>query len=220
MSMSIRIALAEDNSFLADSITERLSFFEDLNLKFWAKNGEEMLSNLDVNNNIDVVLMDIQMPKLDGISTTRILKSKYPQIKVIMLTVFDDDDNIFNAIQAGADGYLLKETLAKDLYDGIQQVLSGGAAMTPSIATKTLNLIRNPNRREDVANAEGIEPLTKRETEILEHLSKGLSYIAIGDNLNISPHTVRKHLENVYKKLQVHNKIEAVQKAKENRFIQ
>ena len=218
--MPLRIALAEDNSFLADSITERLSFFDDLNLKFWAKNGEEMLSNLESNNNIDVVLMDIQMPRLDGISTTKILKSKYPHIKVIMLTVFDDDDNIFNAIQAGADGYLLKETQAKELYNGILSVLEGGAAMTPSIATKTLNMLRNPDRKAGVAPLDDIELLTKRETEILEHLSKGLSYIAIGNNLNISPHTVRKHLENVYKKLQVHNKIEAVQKAKDNRFIQ
>lgn len=217
--MQLRIALAEDNDFLADSISERLSFFSDLNLKFWAKNGSELLFKLQENSNIDVVLMDIQMPKLDGISATKQLKTKHPHIKVIMLTVFDDDDNIFNAIQAGADGYLLKETMAKELHDGINQVIQGGAAMSPSIATKTLNLIRNPDRQKYTTQNTDIEALTKRETEILEQLSKGLSYIAIGDNLNISQHTVRKHIENVYRKLQAHNKMEAVQIAKDNKFI-
>ena len=136
-----------------------------------------------------------------------------------MLTVFDDDENIFNAIKAGADGYLLKEITPDTLHDGICQVLEGGAAMTPSIAAKALNLLRFPEKvTADKVQVEEIS-LTKRETEILEQLSKGLNYQLIAENLFISPPTVRKHIENIYKKLQVHNKMEAVQKAMKNNLI-
>jgi DNA-binding NarL/FixJ family response regulator len=161
--------------------------------------------------------MDIEMPILNGIETTEIVKQKYPHIKIIMLTVFDNDENIFNAIKAGADGYLLKEINAKDLHDGIIDTLNGGAAMNPSIALKTLKLLRNPMSIENEKD-EDIK-LTNRETEVLEHLSKGLNYIQIAENLILSTGTVRKHIENTYRKLQVHNKLEAVQKAKRNNLI-
>ncbi|PJC63143.1 MAG: DNA-binding response regulator, partial [Flavobacteriales bacterium CG_4_9_14_0_2_um_filter_32_27] len=146
-------------------------------------------------------------------------KNRYPQLKIIMLTVFDDDDNIFNSIKAGADGYLLKETNPEELHSGILQVLAGGAAMTPSVALKTLNLLRFPEKlTKDKIQVEEIS-LSKRETEILEQLSKGLNYQLIAENLFISPPTVRKHIENIYKKLQVHNKMEAVQKAMKHNII-
>lgn len=135
-----------------------------------------------------------------------------------MLTVFDNDENIFNAIKAGADGYLLKEINAKDLHDGILETLNGGAAMNPSIAMKTLKLLRNPIDIESEKDQDDIK-LTTREVEVLEQLSKGLSYNLIAENLILSSGTVRKHIENIYKKLQVHNKLEAVQKAKKNNLI-
>ena len=158
------------------------------------------------------------MPVLNGIETTVIVKNKFPHIKIIMLTVFDNDENIFNAIKAGADGYLLKEINAKDLHDGIVETLNGGAAMNPSIALKTLKLLRNPISIDNLQDKEDIQ-LTPRETEVLEQLSKGLNYIKIAENLILSTGTVRKHIENIYKKLQVHNKLEAVQKAKKNNLI-
>jgi DNA-binding NarL/FixJ family response regulator len=135
-----------------------------------------------------------------------------------MLTVFDDDENIFKAIKAGASGYLLKEIDAKNLHKSIFEVVNGGAPMTPSIALKTLKLLRNPSLLESAEKIDEIK-LTIRETDILEHLSKGLNYNEIADNLIISPSTVRKHIENIYKKLQVHNKIEAVLKAKKHNLI-
>lgn len=135
-----------------------------------------------------------------------------------MLTVFDDDENIFKAIQAGADGYLLKEVNAQDLYNGIKETMEGGAAMTPSIAMKTLKLLRNPLDLKSSLELDNVK-LTAREVEVLEQLSKGLSYSLIADNLVLSVGTVRKHIENIYKKLQVHNKLEAVQKAKKNNLI-
>ena len=135
-----------------------------------------------------------------------------------MLTVFDNDENIFNAIKAGADGYLLKEINAKDLHDGILDTLNGGAAMNPSIALKTLKLLRNPITIQNKEDKEDIQ-LTAREIDVLEQLSKGLNYNKIAENLILSSGTVRKHIENIYRKLQVHNKLEAVQKAKRNKLI-
>lgn len=135
-----------------------------------------------------------------------------------MLTVFDNDENIFNAIKAGADGYLLKEVNPKDLHQGILDTMNGGATMTPSIAMKTLKLFRNPIDFESVGDCDDIK-LTAREVEVLEQLSKGLKYNAIAENLFLSIGTIRKHVENIYAKLQVHNKLEAIQKAKNNNLI-
>ena len=216
--MQIKIAIADDNSFLIKMVEEKLSFFKELSVKFTALNGSDLLVKLEDNHNIDLILMDIEMPVLNGIETTEIVKQKYPHIKIIMLTVFDNDENIFNAIKAGADGYLLKEINAKDLHDGIVETLNGGAAMNPSIAMKTLKLLRNPFQITNTESQEDIK-LTTREVEVLEQLSKGLSYSLIADNLILSVGTVRKHIENIYKKLQVHNKLEAVQKAKKNNLI-
>lgn len=216
--MSLKVAIVDDNSFLIHAIKEKLSFFDDISIKHSSLNGSELLVKLEDNHNVDVILMDIEMPVLNGIETTQLVKQKYPQIKIIMLTAFDNDENIFNAIKAGADGYLLKEINPKDLYTGIQETFNGGAAMNPSIAFKTLKLLRNPIDIQNPQDQEEIS-LSKREIEVLEQLSKGLSYTSIADNLFLSPSTVRKHIENIYKKLQVHSKIEAVQKAKNRNII-
>lgn len=215
--MNIKIAIVDDNSFLINTVKEKLSFFSELEVKFTAINGFDLLNKVNENHHIDVILMDIEMPVLNGIEATQAVKKKYPHIKIIMLTVFDNDENIFNAIKAGADGYLLKEVNAKDLYEGIKETLNGGAAMNPSIAMKTLKLLRNPLDIEK-HNLEDIK-LTTREVDVLEQLSKGLSYNSIAKNLILSTGTIRKHIENIYRKLQVHNKLEAVQKAKRNNLI-
>lgn len=216
--MSVKVAIVDDNSFLQKAITEKLSFFEDIQVKFIVKNGSELLQRLEENLRIDLILMDIEMPVLNGIEATFRVKQKFPQIKIIMLTVFDNDENIFNAIKAGADGYLLKEVNPTELQQGIIETLNGGAAMTPSIALKTLKLLRNPIDFENKLPSDDVK-LTLREIEVLEQLSKGLNYSAIADNLIVSPATVRKHIENIYAKLQVHNKLEAVQKARNNNLI-
>jgi DNA-binding NarL/FixJ family response regulator len=218
MQKIIKTVIVDDNTFLIKAIQEKLSFFDEIQIKFTALDGSDLLTKISNNHNIDVILMDIDMPILNGIEATEIIKNKYPHIKVIMLTVFDNDENIFNAIKAGADGYLLKEVEPKTLYEGIIDTLNGGAAMNPSIALKTLKLLRNPidldNKKE-----EEIIKLSSREIDVLEQLSKGLNYINIAENLFLSPATVRKHIENIYTKLQVHNKLEAVQKAKKNNLI-
>jgi len=214
--MKIKLAIAEDNSFLLKAVMDKLDFLPDVEVKFHASHGLELLDKLEEDSNVEVILMDIEMPKMDGIKAVEEVNKRYPHIKIIMLTVFDNDEHIFRAIQAGAHGYFLKEVSPPDLHQGILDTLEGGAAMTPSIALKTLKLLRNPPNfdkpKEDIS-------LTKREIEILEQTAKGLSYNQIGENLFISPKTVRKHIENIYNKLQVHNKMEAVQKAVKNRLI-
>lgn len=218
MTQKIRIAIADDNTFLLKTIAEKLSYFAGTEVRMRALNGEELLTKLQENHNIDVVLMDIEMPVVNGIQATTLLKQRYPHIKVIMLTVFDNDENIFKSIKAGADGYLLKDIEAEELYSGIVDTLNGGAAMNPSIAMKTLKLLRNPIDIDSLGEIEAIQ-LSAREIDVLEQLSKGLSYTIIADNLFLSPSTIRKHIENIYKKLQVHSKLEAVQKAKQNNII-
>jgi DNA-binding NarL/FixJ family response regulator len=215
--MLIKLAIAEDNSFLVKAILDKLGFFQDIVVKFAASNGQELLDKLEKDPNVQLILMDIEMPKMNGIEAVEKVAQKYPQIKIIMLTVFDNDESIFRAIQAGAHGYFLKEVDPPTLHQGILDTLEGGAAMTPSIAMKALKLLRHPPNFDQPK--EKIY-LTAREIEILEQTSKGLNYHQIGENLFISPKTVRKHIENIYAKLQVHNKMEAVQKAVKNRIIE
>ncbi len=214
----IRIAIVDDNPFLQKTIQDKLKFFTDVEVRFKALNGIEIIEKVEKNHHLDLILMDIEMPKMNGIEATLLLKSKFPQIKIIMLTVFDNDENIFKAIKAGADGYFLKEVNPQELYDGIVETLAGGAGMTPSIATRTLKLLREPLVLEDSISKEEIS-LTSREIEVLEQLSKGLTYNAIAGNLFLSLGTIRKHVENIYTKLHVHNKLEAIQKAKNNNLI-
>lgn len=214
----IKILIVEDNFFLQKALEEKLSNFSDIIIKDIAQNGEEALAILEKNHVVDLILMDIEMPKMNGIKATEIIKSKYPQIKIVIITVFDNDENIFNAIKAGADGYLLKETKAEKIYEAIGETLSGGAAMSPSIAMKTLKFLKNSVVFEDLETPEQIA-LSDREIEVLEQLSQGLKNQAIADNLFISFSTVKKHIENIYKKLQAHNRIELIQKAKQNKLL-
>lgn len=217
---NIRIVIVDDNTFLQKAIQEKLAFFDDIEIKFFANDGVNLLQKLENFLHVDLILMDIEMPNMNGIDATFEVKKKYPHLKIIMLTVFDNDENIFKAIKAGADGYFLKEVNPQELYNGIVETMNGGAAMTPSIALKTLKLLREPISFEDESNNKNEEiKLTSREIEVLEQLSKGLTYSSIADNLFLSAGTIRKHVENIYNKLQVHNKLEAIKKAKNNKLI-
>ena len=214
----VKILIVEDNFFLKKALEEKLSNFSDIAIKDTAQNGEEAIAILEENHVVDLILMDIEMPIMNGIKATEIIKSKYPQIKIIMITVFDNDENVFDAIKAGADGYLLKETKAEKIYEAIRETLAGGAVMSPSIALKTLQLLKNP-RVFDSSEATEMVELTTREIEVLEQLSKGLKNKEIAENLFLSFFTVKKHIENIYRKLQAHNRIEMLQKAKQNKLI-
>lgn len=213
--MALRIALAEDVPHLQKAIAEVVSNFEAVELVFTASNGEELLRMLE-GNTVDLVLMDINMPVMNGIEATAACRIKYPSLKIVMLTVFDDGDHIFNAILAGANGYLLKDSKPARLIAAIEEAMEGGAPMSPDIATKALQMIRG-NQHAIVEKNDF--NLTKRELELLEQLATGDTYQEIADKLFISAKTVRKHIENIYGKLQAHNKVEALQIAKKHRLF-
>lgn len=212
----IKIAIAEDNGFLAQSLINKLGLFDEFKVKFHVLNGDQLISKLASDSNIDVILMDIQMPVLDGIAATKIITQKYPQIKVIMLTVLDAEQAIYDSIKNGAVGYLVKESNPEEIKFSIEQALSGNASMSPSITLKAMKIMQNPD---SVSEEKKDFNLSKRETEVLTHLCKGLNYNEIASNLFISPNTVRRHIENTYKKLGVSNKAQAVQIAFENRLV-
>jgi DNA-binding NarL/FixJ family response regulator len=217
--MKIRVALTEDNDLLASSIEEKMELFsEDIEFVFRAINGLDLINKLQENNSIDALLMDIEMPSMDGITAAKIISEKYPSIKIVMLTVFDDIEKIFKSVQAGAIGYLLKDESPSKIIEAIKIIMEGGAVMSPSIAAKSLSLLKRSDLT--VTETEVVEfSLSGRELEVLIKLSEGENYNQIAENMFVSPFTIRKHIENIYRKLQVHNKIQAVQLAKKHKLI-
>lgn len=214
--MILNIAIAEDNPALARAIGDNIALNENLKLLFTAANGQELLDRLR-REQPHIILMDINMPVMNGIEATAKVRLLYPEVKIIMLTVFDDGDNIFNSILAGATGYVLKDEKPARLFSAIEEVMEGGAPMSPSIAKKALDMIRGS--KPVIIPENNDFKLSKRELEILDYLSQGLDYNRIADKVFISPKTVRKHIENIYTKLQVHNKVEAITIARKNRLI-
>jgi len=154
----------------------------------------------------EVILMDINMPHVNGIEGLKLVKKNHPEIKVIMSTIFEDENKILEAICAGADGYLLKQKTPMKLLDGINEVINGGAPMTPSVARKVLKLVQSPGKSSSLKDFN----LTKRESEILALLVEGYSYKMIADKIFVSYATVNKHISNLYKKLQVNSVAAAV----------
>lgn len=205
----IRVAIADDINRIAETLKEKIELSPDFEVKFIAQNGKELVQEITKNNAIDVILMDIDMPVMNGIEATKKITKLFPSINIIMCSVYDDEDSILDSIIAGATGYLLKEEKPEIIHKAIYQAFEGGSPLNPSIARKTLKLIAkgesNVKKKIDYG-------LTKREREILELLSTGLSYEQIAINLFVSKGTVRKHIENLYRKLQVNNKVDAINK--------
>ncbi len=216
--MKIRVGLADDNPKLLQSISAGLKQYEQIQIEFVAIDGNEVLERLD-KYPIDVMLMDINMPDMNGIEATEKIKEKFPDIKVIMLTVFDENDKIFDSILAGASGYLLKDVKTIQIVEAIEDVLDGGAPMSPEIATRILGLLRGKSTGELKKERAKQFNLTNRELEILQEIASGAHYNQIAEKLFISPKTVRKHIENIYSKLHVHNKVEAIQLAMKHKMI-
>ncbi len=213
----ITIAVTDDNELLRRNIIERLK--DDFQIIFEASSAKAMLRFLKVNELLQhphVILMDIEMDEMNGIEATRQVKEINPVIKVIMLTVFEDDDKVLNAIKAGADGYLIKDEKKERIIECILDVINGGSYMSPSVAIKTLKYLqKNYIPREAVPG----NPLTHREQEILQLIIDGSSYSDIAAKLFISMATVKSHIYHIYEKLHVGNKIEAAKKATSNRWI-
>jgi DNA-binding NarL/FixJ family response regulator len=203
--MTIRVLLYEDN----DTLREALSFLIDSTDGYHVVGafGNCLHSESQVGKLLPhVVLMDIEMPGMDGIQGLVRIKKKYPAVDVIMLTVFDDDDRVFKAIQSGATGYLLKKTSPERILECINEVYEGGAPMSPAIARKVMQTIRRPSRDNPAYT------LTDRESQVISLLSEGLSYKMVAGKLDISLETVRTYVKRIYEKLQAHSVTEAIAK--------
>ncbi|HEU4390864.1 MAG TPA: response regulator transcription factor [Blastocatellia bacterium] len=174
---------------------------------------EDALRSID-SSRPDVVLTDIGLPGMSGIEGIRVMKERHPELPIIALTVYDDDERIFDALCAGASGYLLKNTPPARLLESLQEVVSGGAPMSPEVARRVINLFREFRPPERSPSR-----LTQQETELLKLIVEGHSYKTAAARLEISASTVSFHLQNIYAKLQVHSKSEAVAKALRNRLV-
>ncbi len=209
----IKIVIYDDNASRRESLDLLLQSYNDFIVQGAfndCRNVEDEINSLQP----DIVLMDIEMPNVDGISGVNIINRLFPNVKVIMQTVFEDDEKIFDALRFGASGYILKKTDPNKIIEAIREVMNGGSPMTPSIATRVLKFFRDMGAV-DTQNF----GLTTREMGILQHLVDGKSYKMISSDLNISYHTVNSHVKKIYDKLQVNSVSEAVSKALQQKII-
>jgi DNA-binding NarL/FixJ family response regulator len=204
--MQIRVAIVEDDSGLRDSLKELLERTPGFVLVASYPDAESALSKV-TQQNPDVILMDINLPQMDGVECVRRLKSVLPNAQVIMLTVYEDNDRLFNSLLAGANGYLLKRTTASKLLAAIREVQAGGSPMTPQIARRVVQHFRGPS-----GDASGLSKLSPREREVLEQLALGSRYKEIADHMGVSMDTVRTYIRKLYDKLRVSSRTEAVVK--------
>lgn len=204
---NIKLALVDDKPYNLQILHEKIDLKEHCTVLFEAVNGVDFIQQLKSASSIpDIVFMDIDMPEMNGIEAVKIAKQLFPNVHFVMITIFDDDEKVFDAIQSGASGYLLKDESAAAIHRAIDDiVIYGGAPMSPQIARKAFQLILQKSNATHEAH-----PLSAREMDILKAIAEGKNYIAIADKLFISPHTVRKHMTNIYEKLHVHSKVEAV----------
>ena len=204
---NINIAIVEDDNEIRQTMSLIIDGSSGFSCKHSYPDGESVLSSID-EFNVDVVLMDIELPGKSGIEITRILKQKFPKIDFIMLTVQSDDDSIFESLCAGASGYLLKDTNPAELLEHIKEVVNGGSPMSSQVARRIISSFRI------IEN-----PLSERETDVIRLLSKGMNYKDVAENLFLSPYTVKTHIKNIYAKLHVSSRAEAIYKAIKQKLI-
>lgn len=219
----INVAIVDDNAVNRHTIKEKLLPYTDIELVFEGQNGEDFflkLEKLPKEECPQVVLMDLEMPVLDGISTISAASVKYPDMKFIVLTIYEDNDKIFEAIKAGASGYLLKEDKAINIVEAINNVIEfDGIPMSPAIARRAMKLLSDAPKPERMQQTPYDYQLTFREMEILREIVKGLSPAEIGEKLFISPNTVRTHVNNIYKKLHLNSRSQIINLAHKNNWI-
>ena len=220
----INVAIVEDHNIFRKRIAELLSFYDEIALLFSVEDAERCFKCLKrMEQKPDVLLMDIELPGLSGIEATFQIKEQYPDIDIIMFTVFEDDERIFESIQVGATGYLLKDESIDAVVEGIKDVKKGGSPISPSIARKLVGLVNNMQR--DKTEAEhhdtNIKPfeLTPAELRILEHVIDGKTNKEIAEAVYLSPWTVKTHIKNIYKKMQVNSRAAAVRLALKRKIM-
>jgi RNA polymerase sigma factor (sigma-70 family) len=208
--MKTRVAIIEDNARFREELAGLIESSKDLELVGWAGSAEEAINTIPPLTP-NVVVMDINLPGASGIDCTTRLRELLPDSQILMLTVYEDTDSIFRALQAGATGYLLKRAHPRDILKGIREVKEGGAPMSSHIARKVVESFSRPAAA-PVVDPE-LQSLTPREREILDLLAEGFLYKEIADKLSVSYSTVQTHVERIYRKLQVHSRSQAVARA-------
>jgi DNA-binding NarL/FixJ family response regulator len=206
--MAVNILLYEDNALLRESLRSLIGLNDRYHVSGAYDNVLEIKNQLQ-EHSPDVILMDIDMPGMNGIQAVKQVRQLNPDVAIIMLTVFDDNTNVFDALKSGATGYILKQHISTKLFSAIDEVLEGGAPMSPSIARMVIQSMR----------PSGNYGLTQREHDVLSSLSKGNSYKLIATEYGISLDTVRTHIKHIYEKLRVHSQTEAVSKAINEKLV-
>jgi DNA-binding NarL/FixJ family response regulator len=215
--MNIRVTIFEDNNSLRNGLYQLINGSEGFECTGAFEDCRDLLKNIH-DTKPDVVLMDIEMPGISGIEAVKMLRGKYPEMKILMQTIFEDSEKIFQSILAGASGYILKNTSPARILDFIRETHEGGAPMSPSVATKVLKMIGQESPVVKVKKTDTFN-LSGREKEILSCLVKGMSYKLIAEACFISIDTVRGHIRNIYEKLHVHSKGEAVATAIKSNIV-
>ncbi len=203
-----RIVLVEDDPIIREAFTALINQSADYSVEKAYSNAEEAIKNIS-NDNSDIYLMDIELPGMNGIEAISKIKVINPKIRVVVVTVYENDDLVFKALCEGASGYLTKNIPPQKLIDSLKELEGGGAPMTTNIARMVVSSFHR-NRQ---------SPLSARELEVLELLASGKSYSSIADQLFVDKETIRSHIKNIYLKLEVHSKAEAIEKARKNKFI-
>jgi len=212
--MDIRVVIFEDNKSLRQGLYQLINGSEGFECVGAFEDCMNLIKNI-LDTRPQVVLMDIEMPGINGIEAVHILRQKFPELKILMQTIFEDSDKIFKSIQSGASGYILKTTSPSRILEFIKETYEGGAPMSPSVATKVLKMVAEQASSAKVTHFN----LSEREKEILACLVNGMSYKLIADACFISIDTVRGHIRNIYEKLHVHSKGEAIATAIKGRIV-
>lgn len=205
--MSISLAIVEDLDEVREGLHQFISLNKEFNVLDTFRTAEEAMYELPLIKP-DIVIMDINLPGMNGIDCIKEVKNKIPKTQFMMFTVYENDEKVFEALKAGASGYLLKNTGLLQMIEALRELHNGGSPMSANIARKLVTVFREQERKFDA-----IETLSSRENEILQLLSKGLLYKEIAEQLSISVSTVRQHIHKIYEKLHVQNRTEAINKA-------
>ncbi len=214
--IKVKVSIVEDHDIFRKRLTELLRFYDELEVVLVAESAEiffKKLERFEDNERPDVILMDIELPGISGIEATFKLKQEFPDVEVIMFTVFEDDERIFESINVGASGYLLKDTAIDIVVNSIKEIKSGGSVISPSIAKKILEMVKNPDTREKEIKEEVPFNLSPAELKILVQVVDGKSNKQIAEAVFLSPWTVKTHIKNIYKKMHVNSRAAAVRLA-------
>ena len=215
---TIRVLIADDAPLFRRGLYVVLSTEPNIEVVAEAENGEEAISKAE-ECAPDVVLMDVRMPRVNGIDAARAIRDSSPSTKIIMLTVSDEDDDLYEAIKAGANSYLLKEVSVEEVPEAIRAVVQGQSLISPSMASKLLNEYTTLAKRAEEKSQYPAPALTSRELEVLKLVAKGQSNREIGEDLFISENTVKNHVRNILEKLHLHSRMEAVIYAVRERLL-